>query len=46
VRRQGEIIDVQLERLRKTLEERGITIELDDTAAGGMTAIIRMRIAT
>jgi ATP-dependent Clp protease ATP-binding subunit ClpB len=28
----AQIIDVQLERLRKTLEERGITIELDDTA--------------
>ncbi|HQZ95526.1 MAG TPA: ATP-dependent chaperone ClpB [Pyrinomonadaceae bacterium] len=26
------IIDVQLEKLRKNLEERGITIELDDTA--------------
>lgn len=26
------IIDVQLEKLRKTLEERGITIELDDSA--------------
>ena len=28
----GKIIDVQLEKLRKTLEERGITIELDDSA--------------
>ncbi|MEO8648428.1 MAG: ATP-dependent chaperone ClpB [Acidobacteriota bacterium] len=28
----AQIIDVQLERLRKTLEERGITIELDDSA--------------
>jgi ATP-dependent Clp protease ATP-binding subunit ClpB len=28
----AEIIDVQLEKLRKNLEERGITIELDDTA--------------
>jgi ATP-dependent Clp protease ATP-binding subunit ClpB len=28
----AQIIDVQLERLRKNLEERGITIELDDSA--------------
>ena len=28
----AQIIDVQLEKLRKTLEERGIAIELDDTA--------------
>ena len=28
----AEIIDVQLDRLRKTLEERGITIELDQSA--------------
>jgi ATP-dependent Clp protease ATP-binding subunit ClpB len=28
----AQIIDVQLERLRKTLEERGITLELDETA--------------
>jgi len=28
----AKIIDIQLERLRKTLEERGITIELDDSA--------------
>jgi len=28
----ARIIDVQLEKLRKTLEERGITIELDQTA--------------
>ena len=28
----AKIIDVQLEKLRKTLEERGITIELDDSA--------------
>ncbi len=28
----AKIIDVQLEKLRKNLEERGITIELDDTA--------------
>jgi len=28
----AQIIDVQLEKLRKTLEERGITIEMDDTA--------------
>jgi ATP-dependent Clp protease ATP-binding subunit ClpB len=28
----AEIIDVQLEKLRKNLEERGITIELDETA--------------
>ena len=28
----AEIIDVQLERLRKNLEERGITIVLDDSA--------------
>jgi ATP-dependent Clp protease ATP-binding subunit ClpB len=28
----AQIIDVQLEKLRKTLEERGITIELDDSA--------------
>src|SRR5687767_4125599 len=28
----AEIIDVQLEKLRKTLEERGIAIELDQTA--------------
>jgi len=28
----AEIIDVQLEKLRKTLEERGITIELDQSA--------------
>ena len=27
-----EIIDVQLERLRRTLAERGITLELDDSA--------------
>ena len=28
----AQIIDVQLEKLRKNLEERGITIELDDSA--------------
>jgi ATP-dependent Clp protease ATP-binding subunit ClpB len=28
----AQIIDVQLEKLRKTLAERGITIELDDSA--------------
>ena len=28
----AKIIDVQLEKLRKNLDERGITIELDDTA--------------
>ena len=28
----AQIIDVQLEKLRKTLEERGIAIELDDSA--------------
>src|SRR5687767_3403789 len=28
----AEIIDVQLEKLRKTLQERGITIELDQSA--------------
>jgi len=28
----AQIIDVQLERLRKTLAERGITIELDESA--------------
>ncbi|HUR99319.1 MAG TPA: ATP-dependent chaperone ClpB [Pyrinomonadaceae bacterium] len=28
----AEIIDVQLEKLRKTLEDRGITIELDESA--------------
>jgi ATP-dependent Clp protease ATP-binding subunit ClpB len=28
----SKIIDVQLEKLRKTLDERGITIELDDSA--------------
>jgi ATP-dependent Clp protease ATP-binding subunit ClpB len=28
----AKIIDVQLEKLRKNLEERGITIELDDSA--------------
>src|SRR6185436_12654878 len=28
----AEIIDVQLGKLKKTLEERGITIELDDSA--------------
>jgi ATP-dependent Clp protease ATP-binding subunit ClpB len=28
----AKIIDVQLEKLRKTLEDRGITIELDDAA--------------
>jgi ATP-dependent Clp protease ATP-binding subunit ClpB len=28
----ARIIDVQLEKLRRNLEERGITIELDDTA--------------
>jgi len=28
----SEIIDVQLEKLRKNLEERGITLELDQTA--------------
>jgi ATP-dependent Clp protease ATP-binding subunit ClpB len=28
----AEIIDVQLEKLRKNLDERGITIELDDSA--------------
>jgi ATP-dependent Clp protease ATP-binding subunit ClpB len=28
----AKIIDVQLEKLRKTLDERGITIELDQTA--------------
>ncbi|MEO6333961.1 MAG: AAA family ATPase, partial [Pyrinomonadaceae bacterium] len=28
----AEIIDVQLEKLRKTLEDRGITIELDQSA--------------
>ena len=28
----AQIIDVQLEKLRKTLEERGIKIELDDSA--------------
>jgi ATP-dependent Clp protease ATP-binding subunit ClpB len=28
----AEIIDVQLEKLRKNLEERGITIELDESA--------------
>jgi ATP-dependent Clp protease ATP-binding subunit ClpB len=28
----AKIIDVQLERLRKMLEERGITIELDESA--------------
>ena len=28
----AEIIDVQLEKLRKTLEERGITIQLDESA--------------
>jgi ATP-dependent Clp protease ATP-binding subunit ClpB len=30
----AEIIDVQLERLRKNLADRGITIELDDLAKG------------
>jgi len=28
----AEIIDVQLEKLRKNLEERGITIQLDESA--------------
>ncbi|MDQ3220121.1 MAG: ATP-dependent chaperone ClpB, partial [Acidobacteriota bacterium] len=28
----AKIIDIQLERLRKTLDERGITIKLDDSA--------------
>ena len=28
----GQIIDVQLEKLRKNLEERGIVLELDDSA--------------
>jgi ATP-dependent Clp protease ATP-binding subunit ClpB len=28
----AQIIDVQLEKLRKTLEERGVTIQLDETA--------------